>query len=203
MFAVCDDGGPVAAIVQHRDSKDLGSEAQRVGLQLAQELEKAPAEVPLGDFLSKVLEVATERVAQGGRRSRRELAQARVLARGVLARRQLEQAEGGSLSSEEVAQRLGITRQAVDVRRQKGQLVAWRVADRWRFPRWQFGENGLPLRGLVECLDRAGLDHQWAAMVFFLSPAESLGGARPLDLLRAGRTEEALAYAERYHRHGV
>lgn len=44
------------------------------------------------------------------------------------------QAEGGLLPSEEVAQRLGITRQAVDVRRQKGQLVAWRVADKWRFP---------------------------------------------------------------------
>jgi hypothetical protein len=87
------------SVGQHRDSKDLGSEAQRVGLQLARELEKAPSEVPLGGCLSKVLEVATERMAQGGRRSRRELAQARVLARGVLARRQPEQAEGGSPSS--------------------------------------------------------------------------------------------------------
>jgi hypothetical protein len=74
---------------------------------------------------------------------------------------------------------------------------------RWRFPGWQFGPDGLPLRGLTERLDRAGLDRQWAAMAFFLSPAESLGGARPLDLLRAGRTGEALAYAERYRRHGV
>lgn len=66
------------------------------------------------------------------------------------------------------------------------------------FPVWQFGQDGLPLPGLIQCLDRA-----WAATVFFLSPAESLGGARPLGLLRGGRTEEAFAYAERYHRHGT
>jgi len=128
----------------------------------------------------------------------------RLLARGVLARRRLEEAEGGAITTEEVAANLGVTRQAVDARRQRGQLVAWRTNDKkWRFPTWQFGSNGLPLKGVAECIEATRLDNEWSAMIFFLSAGESLGGSRPLDLLRQGETEQATDYAKRYYRHGA
>ena len=116
----------------------------------------------------------------------------------------LEEPEGGAISTEEVAENLDVTRQAVDLRRQKGQLVAWRTSEkRRRFPLWQFGSDGRPLAGLSECIAATELDNEWNAMIFFLSPAESLGGLRPLDLLRDGRVSQAVAYAERYDRHGA
>jgi hypothetical protein len=60
----------------------------------------------------------------------------------VLARRRLEEAEGGSLATGDIAANLGVTRQAVHARRQKGHLIAWRTNDKkWRFPLWQFGSG--------------------------------------------------------------
>ena len=179
-------------------------EAERVGRELGLRIRKnRPADVPR--FLARVFQVATD-VAVGKPMpgDNAEVIHQRLLARGVLARHQLEEAEGGSITTEEVAANLGITRQAVDARRQKGHLVAWRTNDkRWRFPVWQFGPDGLPLTGVIECIEATKLDNEWSAMIFFLSAAESLDGLRPLDLLRAGRTEEAVAYADRYARHGA
>jgi hypothetical protein len=55
--------------------------------------------------------------------------------------------------------------------------VAWRTSEkRWRFPVWQFGSDGRPLGGLSECIAATELDNEWTAMIFFLSPAESLDG---------------------------
>jgi hypothetical protein len=179
-------------------------EAEDVGRELGMRIRKhRPADVP--GFLARVFEVATE-VAVGKPKpdDDAEFIRQRLLARGVLARRRLEGAEGGSIATEQVAANLGITRQAVDARRQKGHLVAWRTNDKkWRFPVWQFGSDGLPLKGVAECIAATELDNEWSAMIFFLSAAESLEGLRPLDLLRDGRTNEALAYSDRYARHGA
>jgi hypothetical protein len=187
-------------------TKDSLREADELGLELGRRLkEKELRGASLGEFLPRVVEVAASVLS--GKKSGPagpELARAKPLARGVLARRRLEEAEGGTISTEEVAANLGVTRQAVDLRRQKGQLAAWRTSEkRWRFPVWQFGSDGRPLEGLTECIAATELDNEWSAMIFFLSPAESLGGLRPLDLLRNGRSSEAVAYAERYDRHGA
>jgi hypothetical protein len=63
-----------------------------------------------------------------------------------------------------------------------------------------------PYHGWKPCYFAAAateLDNEWNAMIFFLSPAESLDGLRPLDLLRDSRVREAAAYAERYDRDGA
>ena len=46
-------------------------------------------------------------------------------------------------------------------------------------------------------------DAGFGAMLFFLSPRHSLQGRRPLDLLRAGQLQGAVAAAERHDRHGA
>jgi hypothetical protein len=190
--------------IRFMTSKGLLREADELGLELGHRLkEKELSGISLGEFLPRVVEAAAS-VLSGKKSAEPELARAKLLARGVLARRRLEEAEGGAISTEEVAENLDLTRQSIDLRRQKGHLVAWRTSEkRWRFPVWQFGSDGRPLKGLSECIAATELDNEWNAMIFFLSPAESLDGLRPLDLLRDGRVSEALAYAERYDRHGA
>lgn len=159
-----------------------------------------PKNVPIAEFLKTVIDSYP---VQPSTDSAEEEARARVLARGVLARKKLEQAEGGSLSSEEVAHLLGLSkRQSVDYQRKEKALVAWRTsAGKWRYPRWQFNKNGA-LPEMKQCLRALATDNEWGAMIFFLSPRYSLDGRRPLDLLREGKVEEVVAAAHRHHHHG-
>ncbi len=128
-----------------------------------------------------------------------------AVARGMEARQKLAEAEGGSLSSEEVARLLRISKTAVLKRLEAGRLLAWREErlQAARFPRWQFDEHGQVLSGLTEVLDclnqDEGLD-AWGKILFFLQTKASLGDKRPLDLLRDAKVKEiclaAQAYAE-------
>jgi hypothetical protein len=158
-----------------------------------------PEGVAVDEFLRSVIDSFEPPHA-----SEEQAAKARVLARGVLARKQLEQAEGGSLSSDQAAELLGLSkRQSVDYQRRERALVAWRTsAGKWRYPIWQFNERGV-LPGIRECLVVLPTDAGFGAMLFFLSPRHSLEGRRPLDLLRAGQRQEAIAAAERHDRHGA
>ncbi len=126
-----------------------------------------------------------------------------ALARGLEARQQLADAEGGSLSSEETARLLNISKTAVLKRLESGRLVAWREErlQAARFPRWQFDKNGQVLAGLEEVLEILNRDDRldpWAKVLFFLQTRESLGGKRPLDLLREGKLKNVRPAAEAY-----
>ena len=63
-----------------------------------------------------------------------------MLASGILARKELEQAEGGSLSTREVTELLG--RHSLAHKRHARELIAWRGAGKWRYPLWQFSASG-------------------------------------------------------------
>ena len=126
-----------------------------------------------------------------------------AVARGMEARQKLAEAEGGSLSSEEVARLLRISKTAVLKRLEAGRLLAWREErlQAARFPRWQVDERGQVLAGLTEVLDclsqDQGLD-AWGKILFFLQTKTSLGGKRPLDLLREGNIKEVCRAAQAY-----
>lgn len=135
------------------------------------------------------------------RRDKMELA----LARGLQVRQELAEAEGGSLSSDETARWLGISKTAVLKRLEAGRLLAWREErlQAARFPRWQFDEHGQVLAGMeevLECLDQDPSLDAWGKILFFLQTRAGLGNKRPLDLLREGKVKEvrqaAQAYAE-------
>ena len=153
--------------------------------------------------LARVLNVAFS-VSLGARDSREEKL-ARAAVRGLEVRQQLSVAEGGSLSSEEVAGLLRMSKTAVLKRLAAGRLLAWREErlEAARFPRWQFDEHGQVLAGLEEALAILNQDERldaWGRILFFLQEKRSLGDRRPLDLLRAGKLKEvclaAHAYAE-------
>src|SRR5262249_43694493 len=127
-----------------------------------------------------------------------------VLARGILARKELELAEGGSLSAEELANALRRTRQGIDYLRREGLVVAWRTTQgKWRYPAWQLTAQGGLLPGVRECLKTLDPLGSWEPIFFFFSPGESFGGRRPLARLGAGRLEGAVAAAERHGGHGA
>ena len=159
-----------------------------------------PPEVPLDDFLLKVVEKVNPEPTTDPEEQK---AKNWVLASGILARKELEQAEGGSLSSEEVADLLGLKhRPSVAYKRVAREVVAWRVTPgKWRYPRWQFSAHGV-LPGIKECL-KALHTEGFGDMIFFLSPRYSLDGKRPLDLLREGKVEEAVKIAERHDTHAA
>lgn len=125
-----------------------------------------PAEVPT---------TAPERVAA---------ARARNLQRATEARSELV---AESISTQQVAALLGISSAAVTKRRGKDDLVAFRHAGDWRYPRWQFAD-GEPREDVLSV---------WRAMPgrvsvgrvrWFTLPSRQLGGASPLATLDAGGT---------------
>ncbi len=126
---------------------------------------------------------------------------ANALVRGVEVREKLRNAEGGSLSAENAAELLGISKAAILKRYQKGQIVAWREEkqDAVRFPRWQFDDRRV-LNGLEKALDilRGKPLDDYGRMLFFLSNVGFLGGRRPLDCMRQGDIDSALQAAEMY-----
>lgn len=123
------------------------------------------------------------------------LADARL--RGLEARARLLEAEGGTLSADEAARRLGLgSREAVNKRRKAGRLLALSTGRRgYRYPAWQFGDEGV-LPGFEEALRSLGVVGGWGRAAFFLGGNAGLGGERPLDLLRSGSEEEVEAVIE-------
>jgi hypothetical protein len=126
------------------------------------------------------------------------LARARV--RGFQAKRDLIEAEGGSLSSTEAAKLLQMTRQAIDKRRNEGRLLALELGRKgFRYPVWQFGLAGL--EAVLEAL--RGRD-PWEQVTFFLNPSPLLEDRTPLDVLREERDlDDVLRAASVYGRQGA
>ncbi|HET8676639.1 MAG TPA: hypothetical protein VFO63_12665 [Blastocatellia bacterium] len=110
-------------------------------------------------------------------------------------------AEGGPIRVEDAAERLRITRAAVDKRRRTGTLIG--IEDGGRavlYPGWQFTKTGL-LPGVDEVLRAMVVSDPWMRIQFFLRADPDLG-ERPLDSLRRGRKQDVIVAAERYGRHG-
>lgn len=115
--------------------------------------------------------------------------------RGMVAREEIKQEEGGSLSAAEAAQRLRISKTAILNRYHAGRVLGWKEARQGavRMPVWQFQDDNL-LPGLVEILgilNQASWMDDWGRISFFLNRRGSLGNQRPLDLLRNGDLERA------------
>ncbi|MCX6937137.1 MAG: hypothetical protein NTU80_04455 [Verrucomicrobia bacterium] len=143
--------------------------------------------------LAQILLFAAQNYFTTTKRARSGLAGA--LVRGVAAREQLKEAEGGSVSADEARAYLGgISKQAVLDRFKKHRLLGWRETrqNAVRFPIWQFSTEGtLPgLEAVLGTLRASSALDDWGAILFFLNKRASLGDKRPLDALREGKLEE-------------
>lgn len=104
-----------------------------------------------------------------------------------------------TVSAEDAARELGLkSRQAVDVRRKKGKLLALPAgAGAYRYPLWQF-DKGVALPGLEDTLAALSDAADWTKYRFFTTRSVTLRGRTPVDALRAGDIETVLKAARRF-----
>jgi len=128
---------------------------------------------------------------------------ARAFLDGLDAKARLIEQNGGVFKTEQVAEYLGITPQAVNKRLALRQLVGLTFRKRGHvFPAWQFTDRGT-VRGLEEVLSALAEHDEWMQNVFFISPNTRLAGRRPLELLREGEVPDVLDAAREFGRHGA
>src|SRR5438045_3726269 len=156
-------------------------------------LEYSPTE------LAELAGRAFERTFSG---SRREEKIANALARGLSVREQMAAEEGGSMSAEETARYLRMTKQSVLNLYHAGKLLGWRTEKQGavRFPVWQFSDQQrLPgLQKVLAGLGQSGVLDDWGKVGFFLQTQALLNDRRPLDLLREGALDAVLGAAENF-----
>ncbi len=151
--------------------------------------------VDLQSFYDKVLAVrlAPESLAEA---EPDPLAAARL--RGMQLKHELLYAEGKPLRSEEVAQLLGISRQAVDKRRKKSQLLAVSLGKRGYFyPLWQFKDSGV-IDGLDRVLKALGEFDPWTQLMFMQTGDIRLTNRTPLECLVTGEIDMVISAAACY-----
>jgi hypothetical protein len=123
--------------------------------------------------------------------------------RGIEAKRKLIEEHGGTLPAAHVARMIGISRQAVDKRRQSGKLVALATGRHgYRYPVWQFSDSGT-LPGLEEALSVLASHDEWMQTLFFVGKHPRLGNRTPIELLRAGGLIQVLDAARMYGEQGL
>ncbi len=122
---------------------------------------------------------------------------------GLKAQQEMIQHAGGLMTSDQASRFLGVTRQAVDKRRQSGKLIAIPLGKRgFGYPACQFDSKGA-IRGLDEVLAALNAADGWMQLVFLLSANTDLDDASPLDLLRGNRCSPVVEAARRFGVHGA
>lgn len=101
-----------------------------------------------------------------------------------------------ALTTSWLAAKLGTQSGRIDAMRRAGELYAVRRPGEqdYRFPAWQFDENGRPLpvvERLMRTAREAGLDEQQLEAVLNRR-AGLVGGRRLVDLIRSGAEEHVL-----------
>ena len=118
--------------------------------------------------------------------------------RGMKVKQELLYSDGQPLRSEEVAQLLGISRQAVDKRRNKGQILAVSLGRRGYFyPLWQF-RDGAVLTGLDRILTALANFDGWTQLMFMKTGDLRLDDRTPLECLVAGDIDAVVTAATSY-----
>ena len=113
-----------------------------------------------------------------------------------VAARTREDAPGALLTSDELAERIGLkSRRSVHDRLRKGRIVGWRRTGRgYVFPEGQLDDRGRPVDGLARAV---GLfDDGYAAWMWLTAEPASLDGAMPLTLLAGGEIDRVTKAAE-------
>jgi hypothetical protein len=128
---------------------------------------------------------------------------ARAFLDGLDAKRELLAQNGGVFRTEQVADYLGISPQAVNKRRMFHQLLGLTFRKRgFVYPGWQFTGTGT-IAGLDNVLRALAQHDEWMQNVFFISPNSWLGDRRPLDLLREGKIHDVIEAARQFGDHGA
>ena len=121
-----------------------------------------------------------------------------AMARGAAIKLELLANGGGGLTSSQVANALGITRQAVDKRRLRRALLAVpNGSGEYVYPACQFTSDGV-IPGLEEVLRAFQMGNSWTQLSALLTPTPALWGKTIVEALKSGALERAAAVAASY-----
>lgn len=122
-------------------------------------------------------------------------------ARGAAARERLVSRTGPLLRVGEVAERLGVSAQAVQARRGRGTLLAVPLPNGEHvYPALQFGDRGA-VAGLGAVLARFRDADPWTQLSVLAAPSRRHEGRSAFELLHAGEVEAAERIATGYGEH--
>jgi hypothetical protein len=118
--------------------------------------------------------------------------------RGSAMKRSMLVVEGGVLSRDEFAGRIGLTPEELEA-----EALLWLDVDGERaYPAFQIVGAGL-LPGMSAVVEAFAIDEPWMRVNFMLTGDSRLGGQRPIDALREGRIVEVIKAAQTYGEHGA
>ena len=105
---------------------------------------------------------------------------------------------GGAYTLEKVQVLLNdVSRQSVDKKIKAGELLAVPgPSNIRRYPVIQFNDDRTVVSGLKEVQAALPGKSGWVVLNFLIHPEPRLGGQRPIDLLRQGKTAEVVAAAK-------
>jgi len=110
---------------------------------------------------------------------------------------ELQAAEGGAWTGQELQARFNLTSAVLHRRRKEHRIVYWRDArHEFHYPVWQFTPTGALLPGIQEVLALFKSLDEWRVMRYFLGRRAQLSGQRPIDLLRQDAVEKVLEHAK-------
>lgn len=99
------------------------------------------------------------------------------------------------LSADEFADEIGATRETVNKKRKRHEVLGLEGAKRGvRFPKWQIGDDGQLLGGLAQLFEALN-GHPWAVYRFLVQKSDSLGGRTGLETLQKGMIDQAVRAA--------
>lgn len=105
------------------------------------------------------------------------------VARNIEHRRVLKEMAGEMLTSGQVEQLIGVSRQAIDKRRKSGRLLALMIGSDWSYPAFQFTDGAVdPL--MEDVLIAHKEDDPWVILDIFLAKDDGFGGRSVLDLVK-------------------
>lgn len=165
---------------------------RRIGPWLTRSIEAAPSKVLKGALaedspratLLHVFDVIAEDPAEV---VAARLFRERALKRALDVHEELRREAGGMLNTAEVADRLGITRQAVDKKRDSGALLALKGPDGYAFPACQFTAAGV-VEGLSDVLGALGELSFWEKLSALVTAAPALQGKSLIQALASARS---------------
>lgn len=107
-----------------------------------------------------------------------------------------------TLGARKVAELLGISRQAVDKKRNTGTLLAIKSGREYAYPSFQFKEGEI-LEGVQEVLKSLKVMGDWTKFNFLVSRDSGLGNRTPLQALQEGEIEIVKRLARAYGEQGA
>lgn len=120
--------------------------------------------------------------------------------RATAAKKEIIRRAGGLLDAGEVADHLELSEDAVERKRERGELLAVEGTEGGRYPACQFTEEGV-VDGLPEALRSFHyIASPWVRLSVLVSGRDVLEGQTVIEALQAGRRSEALKEISRFGR---